>query len=191
MPAGGGELSRRATEARYQMLFEGAAEAILLVALPGGTVDEANPRALALLRLAEDEVVGRPVASLVAEADRDRIAGMVAAVAERGEVPPSRLTLASCGRRVSAQGRAFRAFDRGQLMLRLEELDGHDKLTPAETQVARLMRGAGQALALADAAGRIIWASESFPDPAEGVGESSAGRAASSSRAPVSRRGQP
>lgn len=170
---GGGGLAHRATEARYQMLFEGAAEAILLVGSASGIVDEANPRALTLLGLCAAEVVGRPFAELVSEADRGRIAGLIEAAAERGEIPELRLTLVHSCRSVSLYGRAFRAFDKGQLMLCLDPLGGADRLAPADALVARLLRGAGEAVALTDASGGIIWASDAFPrpdgDPAEGL----------------------
>ncbi len=161
------EMARRATQTRYQMLFEGAPEAILVVALESRVVDEANPRALALLGLTEEQVVGQPVEMLVQRADRARIAGLVAAMAEQREVAPARLTLADSGRRVSLQGRGFRAFDRAQAMLRLDEIEPAQGLPPAEALVAELLRATGQAVALTDADGRIVWASEAFPSPAE------------------------
>ncbi len=159
------EMARRATQARYQMLFEGAAEAILVVGVESRLVDEANPRALALLGLAEGEVIGRPLEALVAEADRARIGGLIAAMAEHGEAAPLRLTIS--GRRVSLEGRAFRAFDRAQAMLRLDELACAEGLAPAEALVADLVRTAGQSVALTDADGRIVWASDAFPRPAD------------------------
>lgn len=167
LAADGDGIDRHATEARYQTLFEGAAEAILIVALESRIVDEANPRALALLGLAAGEVVGRPVEALVAEADRARVAGLIAAMAEQAETAPARLTLASSGRRVSLRGRAFRAFDRGQAMLRLDEVVGVDGVAPAQALVADLLRRAGQSVALTDAAGRLVWASDTFPTAAD------------------------
>jgi nitrogen fixation/metabolism regulation signal transduction histidine kinase len=76
---------RRATEARLpDAVHEGAAAAILIVDLESRVVDEANPRALALLDPAAGVVVGRSIEAMVAEVDRARIAGLIATMAEQG-----------------------------------------------------------------------------------------------------------
>lgn len=168
---------RHAVEARYKALFETAAEAVLIVSLDAGLVEEANPRALAALGAAPD-VSGRPLAALFDLRDTVRLDRHLALARDGGEFPPLSVLCAGSGRTLALQGRVFRAFDRTQLMLRLAEPGavGTDQRSPAIALVARLMRDSSNALALTDRSGRVIWTNAAFDALGSGLGRGMHGR---------------
>ena len=165
---------RRAVEAHYQALFETAVEAVVIVSPASGLVEEANPRALAILAAAPDaepDIVGRRLAEIVDRDDAARLDRQLTLARDGGEFPPVRVRLAGSGRTVGLDGRVFRAFDRTQLMLRVVEPGAGSayQRSPAIALVARLVRESHDALALTDSAGRVIWTNRAFDTLAKGL----------------------
>jgi transcriptional regulator PpsR len=84
----------RQAESRYRLLFNQAAEAVLILDSASRRVTEANPAAAELIGGSADSLVGRTIASLFHPDDRDRVIALLGSVAAAENVDPVDLRLA-------------------------------------------------------------------------------------------------
>jgi transcriptional regulator PpsR len=84
----------RQAESRYRLLFNQAAEAVLILDSASRRVTEANPAAAELIGASADSLVGRTIASLFHPDDRDRVIALLGSVAAAENVDPVDLRLA-------------------------------------------------------------------------------------------------
>ncbi len=78
-------LRMRHMETRYRLLFELAAEAVLIVDTATAKVQEANPAAGRILGTAVKKIVGKPLIECIPEAHRSAIEDMLSGVRSFGE----------------------------------------------------------------------------------------------------------
>lgn len=110
-------LSLRQAEARYRLLFEMTAEAMVIVEADNRRVREINPAAIELFGLS-GTVAGQPVPVLFAEADRDRVVAFLGAAAAGADISPISVHLPG-GSTTQLAARNFRQSGASYLLLRL------------------------------------------------------------------------
>ncbi len=114
-------MSLRQTEARYRLLFETSADAIIVVDTASRRIVEANPVASGLAGDAAISIEGQPFSAIVDASDREAALAMIGAVAAAEQVQPVRIRLAS-GIACQMAATLFRQ-DRGTyLLLRLTDV---------------------------------------------------------------------
>lgn len=110
-------LKGRQAESRYRLLFALSSEAVLIVDGEKRTVIEANPAAERLL--GRPGLVGRPLPSLFAASDRERLLATLGAIATSDDAEPVRLHAAEGGAGFTLSGTLFRQAGASFLLLRL------------------------------------------------------------------------
>ncbi|MCS6987797.1 MAG: transcriptional regulator PpsR [Sphingomonadaceae bacterium] len=143
-------LRLRQAEARYRLLFGIAAEAMLIVDLRARLVVEANVAARTLL--GRDDLVGRPVAQLVAVEDRDALLSFLGAVSVADQVPPIDLRAAGSGQALKVSGLHFREGRSSFALLRMAPAEG---TSASRTSLDWLLEQVPDPFVLADPAGQV------------------------------------
>ena len=110
----------RQAEARYRVLFEVAADPVLIVDVASRRIREANPAAHRLLEADDGSLVGRTLTSLVAAAGRDALIAQLGAAEAADDVAPVSLRLADPGGEVRLSARLFRQAREPLLIVRLD-----------------------------------------------------------------------
>ena len=106
----------RQAESRYRLLFEVAAEAVLIVDTATRRIVEANPAAQRLTGCSEPALVGQPFTGVFAEPSRDTAAGLLARLSNAAVAVPVGVQLALGGADVLLSATLFRQ-DRGEFVL--------------------------------------------------------------------------
>ena len=118
----------RQAESRYRLLFDLAAEAILIIDAATGRLVEVNPAAQRVLGVATDAAVGTRLDLLLAPADRDAAQRLLAAVAAGGSPIPVAVQLARGPVGCTLSATLFRQEQTAYLLARLTP-DGAATLT--------------------------------------------------------------
>ena len=155
--------NRRRSEVHYRLLFETAAEAIVILDAASGKIREANPRAAALLGTADTALAGKRFsAQFDKKAQRD-VQALVAQVLTSGTPGTLVAPLGADDRPIALAAELFRAGDLQLVLVRLSEpapevpaADGSDR------RLDELVRNAAEGVLLTDQAGTVLWANESF-----------------------------
>lgn len=98
----------RQAETRYRLLFDMAAEPVLIVDAETRRIREANPASHRLLDAAEGALIGRPVATIVDPAQRDDFIAHLGAAEAADGVAPTLLRLADRRGEARIAARLFR-----------------------------------------------------------------------------------
>lgn len=121
----------RQAEARYRLLFDMAAEPVLIVDAETRQIRQANPAAYKVLDASEAALIGKPVGTIVATEHRDDLVAHLGAAEAADDLGPVTLRLADQRGEASFSARLFRQARAPLLILRLEMADGR----PAADQV--------------------------------------------------------
>ena len=169
----------REAETRYRNLFQSSAEAVLIVDGASLRVTEANPAALALLAASgarAGKPVGAAVASLFVAEAAEPLAAALGAARSAGKLERLSLQLAGSEQAISVSVSSFRQEQASFLLLRLAPAhDGGSRPTRHEPRptgsgdvhardalASAYVRGAGDAVAFTDTAGRVASVNGAF-----------------------------
>ena len=155
----------RQTEARYRLLFDSVAEAIVMVDAAALTVVEANPSALRLFGDAARRLVGKPLVDAIEPASRAQAAALFVAIRASGRADDIVVRLPGEASAVTLSATAFRQDAATLLLVRLLPAasgvpqEGRDR---DEALLARLVDRAPDAFVVTDPQGRILSVNASF-----------------------------
>ena len=155
----------RQTEARYRLLFDSVAEAIVMVDAGALTVVEANPSALRLFGDAARRLVGKPLVDALEPASRAQAAALFVAIRASGRADDIVVRLPGEAAAVTLSATAFRQDAATLLLVRLlptasgAPQEGRDR---DEALLARLVDRAPDAFVVTDPQGRILSVNASF-----------------------------
>ena len=155
-------LRLRQAESRYRMLFERAADAILVVEADSRRIREANPAAARLLSAHEGSLVGRTLTSIADPQAHEALVLYLGAVSAADQ-PPMALALPGGRGSVVLSASVFRQDQASYYLIRI---DGGDSAREAQgdVQMVDVMTRMPDAFVLADASMTVIAANLAFID---------------------------
>ena len=158
----------RQTEARYRLLFETVAEAIVIVDASTLAIVEANPAAQRLFGDGPKRVVGRPFLDLVDAAGRGDAAALLAAARSSGRSDEASVRLGAGGTPDITLGASLFKAETGNLLL-LRLVPPKDATTvnareSAENALLRVVDSMPDAFVVTDLQGRVLAANRAFAD---------------------------
>lgn len=159
---------RRQAESHYRQLFQVAHDAVLV--LDAGTLEvlDANPAAGALLGAAPGELQGLSLRHFIEAGLRSTLDELLVTARSSGRAAEVRLRVAGDGTPIDLSATPFRADAQHCLLLRARRAGA----SVGEPQA--VMDFIGQtpdAVVVADAAGRVLWANPAFVDLCEAASE--------------------
>ncbi len=164
------EYSRlRYAETRYRLLFQLAAEPVLVVDATSLKVVEANPPARQLFS-AGKQAVGQSVTTLFDAAGIVTLQGLLASVRAASKGDEVRIRLGHEDRDVLVSASLFRQENASQFLLRLvnPQTDSNEILLPAaKVRLLKLVEGAPDGFVVTGPEGRIFTANAAFLDLAQ------------------------
>jgi transcriptional regulator PpsR len=159
----------RQAETRYRLLFQVAAEAVLIVDTASGKVTDANPAAMSLLARGRKTLVGKPFIDLFDEANDNEVRAFLATVRAGGQPEAAQLRARGGGSEVSVTASLFRHENAMHMLVQIaapqvRELAGVQNTRSALLQIVDSMPD-GFVVTTLD--GRILTANTSFLELAE------------------------
>lgn len=153
-------LRMRQIEARYRMLFERSAEAVLIIEAASLRIREANPAAHTLVGARAGSLAGKKLLSVLDKSSHDALQSLVGAALVSDTVSPARIRVARGAREVLASITGFTQ-DRGQfLLLRLSAAT--DRPATEFSPVLELVDQMPDAFVVADSNLEIVTANAAF-----------------------------
>ena len=157
----------RQTEARYRLLFDSVAEAIVMVDAATLAVVEANPSALRLFGDAARRLVGKPLADALETTSRAPAVTLLGAVRASGRADDLLVHLPGDGGALTLSASAFRQDAATLLLVRL--MPSPSNLPQAshgrdDVLLARLVDRAPDAFVVTDPQGHILSVNTSFAE---------------------------
>ena len=153
----------RQAETRYRLLFQTAAEPVLIVDAASGRIVEANPAAVLLAR--DRRLVGTPFTDLLDPASRDTLAALVAQVRATGRGDDISVRLSAEAREVKLSTTLFREEGNLLVLVRLSAMPSADleRVLPHDkTKLLKLIERVPDAFVVTDPDGRVITANAAF-----------------------------
>ena len=157
----------RQAETRYRLLFDTAAEAVLIVDAGTRRIREANPAAEALLDASEGTLVDKPVASIVADDHRDDLVAYLGRVEASDDAEPETLRLADRRGEARVSARLFRQARTPLLIVRIDPGRGDVASRALDSSLGEVVERMPDAFVLADRDLVILTANAAFLELAE------------------------
>jgi transcriptional regulator PpsR len=157
----------RQTEARYRLLFDSVAEAIVMVDAATLAVVEANPSAMRLFGDAARRLINKPFLDALEPASRPQAAALLGAVRASGRADDAVVRLPGEAAAVTLSATAFRQEAATLLLVRLLPTPSgvaQDARNRDEVLLARLVDRAPDAFVVTDPQGRILSVNASFTE---------------------------
>jgi transcriptional regulator PpsR len=166
----------RHAETRYRLLFQTAAEGVLVIDATSQKVVEANPAASRLLGEAARRLVGRAFPDGLDAASTQAVHAMLAAVRAVGRAEETRIRVADGERTLLASAALFRQDNVSLFLVRLLPDDPHGARALPETQeqLLHVVEQAPDAIVVTDTEGRVLTANRAFRDLAQLASEEQA-----------------
>ena len=157
---------RRQIETRYRLLFQVAAEGVLVVDATDQRILEANASAAQLLDALDGDLEGRHVTECVSDADRDAVEQMLGALRGAGRADRVSVTLAGDEREASLAASLLNAEGSLQYLLRITPVGVEAPVTesPRARQLMELLERGPDGVVVATDAGVIVGANRAFLD---------------------------
>lgn len=149
-------------ESQYRLLFETAADALVMVDARTGKIRDANPRAARILGVGTAGAAGRKFASLFDRPHQAAVQSMLASVLASGNAATLRVDRDGEDD-LALAAELFRAGDLKLIMVRLTApgptgtIDGL-----SESGIETLVRNAAEAVVLTGEDGSVLWCNEAF-----------------------------
>jgi len=160
----------REVEMRYRLLFQTSAEAVLVVEAARNRVTEANPAARLMFGSSGDQLVGKPIVDLFAEASSAAVQAYLVALRAGGKVEDLTVILVDGTNEVAFAASPFRQDSTPLYLVRLARASVRAQPAPAADLRALLLDAvdnAPDAFVLTDPEGQILAANAAFVDMAE------------------------
>jgi transcriptional regulator PpsR len=167
----------RQVETRYRLLFQMAAEAVLVIDAANEKVIEANPAAAQLLGDAAGRVVGSEFAQCFDAESTPAVLSLLARVRSAGRADDIRVRLADGKRDFVVSATLFRQDKASYFLIRFSTPPGegtHAPLSRPKSSLLRVIENAPDAFVVTDLDGRVITANASFVELAQIVSEDQA-----------------
>lgn len=158
-------LRMRQLEARYRLLFERSAEAVLIVEAGSLRIREANPAAHTLLGARQGSLPSKKVLGFIDKRSRDAIQTMVGSAQASESIAPIDIKISKGSRDVQASLVGFTQ-DRGQFLL-MRFTTGEGDAAEGDSPVLRLLDEMPDAFVVADSNLEIISANHAFVEMVE------------------------
>jgi transcriptional regulator PpsR len=159
-------LRLRQAESRYRMLFERAAEAILVVDAESRRIREANPAATRLLGAPEGSLVNRPLSVIADPHGHDALMTYLGAVSAADQ-PPMALQLPGGRGSVILSASVFRQDQASYYLVRVDSGAGAMHDHAGDAQMLDMLARMPDAFVLADADLNVVAANPAFIDLAQ------------------------
>ncbi len=154
----------RQAETRYRLLFQLAADPVLIVDGESLRVLEANPAAQSLLGRTARRLPGRAVQDIFAAEDRQALQALLATLRSAGRAEDLQARIEG-GTSVTASALTFRQEGGVLFLIRLRVADGAQGALPdARQRLLKVVDGVPDAFVVTDAEARIITANAAFLD---------------------------
>lgn len=152
----------RQAEARYQLLFQVATDAVFVV--DGDTLQilEANQAAAAMANLTAEQLNGRHLASGFEHHSRGAINELLGNARATGQSGEIRARLLGTQSSTSVVATPFRAEHAMRLLVRMRAIDDVTAAESLNRSIARLVDGASDGVVVTDSSGRIRVANPAF-----------------------------
>jgi len=163
-------LKLRQAEARHRLLFQVAAEAVLIIDAASRKIMEANPSAGQLLAENSKRLVGRTFPEGFDAAGTEALQGLMGAVRATGRTDTVTVKSADGKREYTASASLFREERSSFFLVRLAILDGKGNapaLTTRESRVRDIVSSAPEGFVVTDLNGRVQFANRAFLDLAQ------------------------
>jgi transcriptional regulator PpsR len=163
-------LRLRHAETRYRLLFQMAAEGILIVDAGTLRILEANPAAAQLLGARPSELVGRTVAEGLDAESAGALRALLAVADSAGRTDNRRLRLGPAGQACLATASVFRQENATLFLVRLAPADAKSAaaaLGPPRAQLLSIVQSAPDGIVVTDPDGRILAANPAFLELAQ------------------------
>jgi transcriptional regulator PpsR len=163
-------LKLRQAEARHRLLFQVAAEAVLIIDAASRKIMEANPSAGQLLAENSKRLVGRTFPEGFDAAGTEALQGLMGAVRATGRTDTVTVKSADGKREYTASASLFREERSSFFLVRLAILDGKGNapaLTTRESRVLDIVSSAPEGFVVTDLNGRVQFANRAFLDLAQ------------------------
>ncbi len=158
----------RHAETRYRLLFQTAAEGVLVIDAASQKVVEANPAASRLLGEAARRLVGRTFPDGLDAASTQAVHAMLAGVRAAGRADEVRIRVPEGDRMLSVSASLFRQDNVSLLLVRLLPVGAQDASLPeAQAQLLHVVEQAPDAIVVTDTDGRVLSANRAFRDLAQ------------------------
>ena len=167
----------RHAETRYRLLFQMAAEAVLVVDAGNERVIESNPAADRLVGERTSPLAGRDFGELLAEESRPAARAMLATARGGARSDDVRLRVASSAREFAVSATLFRQEKSAYFLVRFALPAGEPAdvaLPRPKAAMLRAVEAAPDAYVVTDAAGKVVAANAAFVELAQVVDEAQA-----------------
>ncbi|MEQ8602247.1 MAG: transcriptional regulator PpsR [Marivibrio sp.] len=163
----------RTAETRYRLLFQIAAEAVLIVDAANHKIVEANPAAAKLLNSQAKRLIGANLFKNFEGPSAQALDQLLARVRETGRPGDASVTIRGAERALSLSASLFRQDSLSMYLIRITpESAGEDMAGDAEMRaVAHVVSHAPDAFVVTDFAGRVLSANGAFLDMAQAPSE--------------------
>jgi transcriptional regulator PpsR len=162
----------RDSEKRYRLLFQLAAEAVVIVDAGNQRIIEANPAAAALLGREARKLVGAGFAELFDGASRQAAQSFMAALRVAPRVDNVHVKLAEEKDSLLLSGSLFRQENESHLLILLSALNGRGASASSEqSDLPRIVEKMPDAFVVTDPERRVLTANTAFVDLAQAANE--------------------
>lgn len=152
----------RQAEARYQLLFQVATDAVLVVDGETLQIVEANQAAATMWNEAAEQLHGKHASSGFEHHSRAAVNELLANARRTGESGEIRARLRGTQAGTSVIATPFRAGDAMRLLVRLRTLDAANASAALNQSLSRLVDAASDGVVVTDSSGRILIANPAF-----------------------------
>jgi transcriptional regulator PpsR len=160
----------REVEMRYRLLFQTSAEAVLVVDAARNRITEANPASRHLFGVPPEQLVGKPLVDLFAEASAPLLQAHLVSVRAGAKAEDVAAHLADDATDVLVSASLFRQENVALFLVRCSRTQARASPTPGDGVRARLLAvvdHSPDAFVLTNAEGQILSANASFIDMAQ------------------------
>ena len=152
----------RQAEARYQLLFQVATDAVIVVDSETLQIVEANAAASTMLQASVGELQGRHASAGFEHHSRGAVNELLGNARTTGQSGEIRARLLGTQTSTSVVATPFRADDTMRLLVRLRAIDSGSTSGTFNQTLARLVDGASDGVVVTDSSGRIQIANPAF-----------------------------
>jgi transcriptional regulator PpsR len=152
----------RQAEARYQLLFQVATDAVLVIDGETLQIVEANQAAATMWNEAAEQLHGRHASSGFEHHSRGAVNELLGNARRTGQSGEIRARLQGTQASTSVVATPFRAGDAMRLLVRLRTLGGAGTSAALNQSISRLVDAASDGVVVTDSSGRILIANPAF-----------------------------
>jgi transcriptional regulator PpsR len=159
----------REVEMRYRLLFQASAEAVLVVEAARNKITEANPAARSIFGMGDDQLLGKPLIDIFAQASAPLVQAHLVAVRAGGKTEEVAARLADETTEVGVSASLFRQDNAALFLVRVTLAQGRPApvADDVRTRLLAVVDNAPDAFVLTDNEGQILSANAAFVDMAQ------------------------